>query len=68
MGWICIGFLTISLANVPVNEKTVYLETFSSEQKCLDYGQKWKVKNTNIHTRANFSCSEELSDYTETKI
>jgi hypothetical protein len=54
--WICIGYLTITLANVKTDYSSYYLGTFSSQQECLDHGEKWSNKHKNIHTEAEYIC------------
>lgn len=61
--WLCIGFLTIALSSTKTDHYSYLLGTFSSEQKCLDYGQNWKDKKTNNHTEADYICEENLNNY-----
>lgn len=61
--WLCIGFLTIALSSTQTDHSSYLLGTFDSQQKCLDYGQKWKDKKTIKHTQADFTCEEDLTNY-----
>lgn len=54
--WICIGFLIINFSSLNVHYSSNYLGTFSQEQACLDYGEKWTNNKKDNHTDADYIC------------
>jgi hypothetical protein len=58
--WILLGFLTVAIPNTPDRHSSYNLGEFSSRQKCLDEGEKWKKIHDNTYTEAQYICEPNL--------